>query len=74
MRAPVAAIGCPREMPDPFTFNMSVFGSFHSRNTAKTCAAKASFNSIMSISSRERPSLDMTLLVEGTGPIPIVAG
>ena len=25
MRAPVAAMGCPKEMPEPFTFRLSSF-------------------------------------------------
>lgn len=45
MRTPVAAIGCPNEMPEPFTLSLS--GSFQPQplSTARACAAKASFNS-----------------------------
>ena len=71
MRAPVAAMGWPREMPDPLTFSLSSLGSFHSRSTDSTWAAKASFSSIRSMSSRDIPILGISLLTDGTGPIPM---
>ena len=74
MRAPVAAMGCPSEMPEPFTFRWSSLDSFHSRSTASTWAAKASFSSMRSISASDIPILSITLLTAGTGPMPIVAG
>ena len=45
-----------------------------SRNTAKPCDAKASFNSITSISSKVRPTCSSTFLEAGAGPIPIIRG
>ena len=74
MRAPVAAMGWPSEMPEPLTFRLSSWGSFHSRSTASTWAAKASLSSMRSMSSRERPTLPITLFTAGTGPMPMVAG
>ena len=47
---------------------------FKSRATAIDCAANASFASIKSISSIERPVLASTFLVEATGPTPMISG
>ncbi len=75
MRPPVAPIGWPREMPEPFTFSRSKSESLnaHSRVTASTWAAKASFTSIRSMSASVRPARSSALAVAGTGPMPIVA-
>src|SRR5262245_577538 len=53
--APVAPSGCPRAMAPPFTLTRSA-GSRSSRITASAWAAKASFNSIRSMSSNFKPA------------------
>ena len=75
MRAPVAPTGCPSEMPEPLTFTRSSPSlSSHSRSTASTCAANASFSSIRSMSSIVSPARCSARSVAGTGPMPIVSG
>ena len=56
MRAPVAPTGCPSEMPDPLTLtrSKSLAPKPHSRVQASTCAAKASFSSMRSMSASVR--------------------
>ena len=75
MRQPVAPTGCPSEMPEPWTLTRSrPSGSCHSRRTASAWAANASLSSIRSMSASVSPARASALAVEGTGPIPIVAG
>ena len=76
MRAPVAPTGWPREMPDPWTLTRSQSASFrpHSRATARTCAANASFSSMRSTSASVIPARSSAFAVAGTGPMPIVRG
>ena len=57
--------------PLTFTFAMS---SPSSRITARDWAAKASFSSIMPISSSVSPAFSSTLRTAGTGPMPMTRG
>ncbi|OLT14175.1 hypothetical protein BJF79_03195 [Actinomadura sp. CNU-125] len=72
----VAPTGWPSEMPDPLTLTRSQSPSArpHSRPTARTCAANASFSSMRSMSARVSPAAASALAVAGTGPMPIVRG
>ena len=70
---PVAATGWPSAIAPPFGFTLAGSSS-RSFITASDCAANASFSSITSTSSSDRPALSSALRVAGTGPIPIVAG
>ena len=76
MRTPVAAIGWPMEMPEPFTFVRSKSRSVkpHSRVTASTWAANASFSSMRSMSFSSSPACASAFFVAGTGPMPMYAG
>src|SRR3972149_4587507 len=67
-RAPRAPIGGPRAMAPPFTLTRSQ-SQPSSRPTASDCAANASFASIRSISSSDRPDFARTVRGAGTGPI-----
>ena len=71
--APVAATGCPSEMPLPLGLVRSS-GRPSSRMTARAWAAKASFTSNTSISSSFRPVFSSTILTAGTGPMPMILG
>ncbi len=77
IRPPVAPIGCPSEMPEPFTFSRSSTSarvSPHPCRTASTCTAKASLTSIRSRSSKPIPARSSTLWAAPTGPIPMRDG
>ncbi len=73
MSAPVAPIGWPSEMPEPFglTFAGSRPSAF---DTAHACAANASFASITSRSATVMPARSSSLFVACTGPMPMYAG
>ena len=64
-------MGWPKEMPEPLTFSFSSSGSFHSRSTASTWAAKASFSSIRSMSGKDILIFSITLATAETGPMPM---
>ena len=70
--APLAPIGCPKAMAPPFGLVFS-FGKASSLATAKACAAKASLDSITSISSTLRPARSSAILQAATGPMPIIS-
>ena len=73
MIAPVAPIGWPSEMPEPF--GLTLAGSSPSSfTTAQACAAKASLDSITSRSLTFRPALASASFVAGTGPMPMIVG
>src|ERR1700677_2826995 len=71
--APVAAPGCPREMPLPFGLVRSG-GRPNSLTTASAWAAKASFTSNTSISSILIPVRSSRVRTAGTGPMPMMRG
>ena len=67
--------GWPKAMAPPFGFRRgSLSANPHSRIDANPWAAKASFNSMTSISAKLRPARPSALFAAGTGPIPIIAG
>src|SRR6266550_4196459 len=71
--APVQPSGWPKAIAPPLTLTLS--GSNPSvLITASDWAAKASFNSITSISARVRPASLRALGIANTGPIPISSG
>ena len=73
MRVPVQPMGCPIAIEPPLTLSLSI-GSGRSRNTASTCAAKASFNSMRSKSSRRSCVRTSSFCTAGTGPMPMLRG
>jgi len=72
-RAPLAPSGWPIAIAPPFTFTRAS-SNFSSRMHATACAANASLISKRSIASTPTPARAMSLLMAGTGPIPICAG
>ncbi len=75
IRTPVAAMGCPKEIPDPWAFSRSSSASTpHSVSTLKTWQAKASLISMTSMSVSDSPVRSRTFWVAGTGPMPMNAG
>ena len=75
MRPPVTPSGWPNAMAPPFgLIRSSLSAKPSSRVQAKTCAAKASFSSMISISSNVRPALASAFFDASTGPIPIIRG
>ena len=73
MSAPVAPIGCPSEMPEPFGFTFAG-SSPSSLLTAQACAAKASLASTRSRSDTFSPAFSSALREAGTGPMPMIFG
>ena len=81
MRFPDAPMGCPSAIAPPLMFVRSFIHSLvtpccamSSCITPSDCAAKASFNSITSISDSLIPAFLSALAMAGTGPIPMMAG
>ena len=73
MIAPVAPIGWPSEMPEPF--GLTLAGSRPSSLlTAQAWAAKASLASITSMSATVRPARSSALREAETGPMPMMVG
>mmetsp|Transcript_14236 Transcript_14236/g.35525 ORF Transcript_14236/g.35525 Transcript_14236/m.35525 type:complete len:226 (+) Transcript_14236:152-829(+) len=72
-RAPDAPIGWPSAIAPPQTFTRAA-SSRSCWQTARLCAAKASFASTRSRSSTRHPALARHLRTAGTGPIPITRG
>ena len=70
MRAPVAPIGWPSAIAPPWTLTFAV-SSARSRAHAMTWAAKASFNSMRSMSASSSCVFASSARIAGTGPIPI---
>ncbi len=71
--APVEPTGCPRPIPEPFTFVISRFKP-SSFSHPMYCAAKASFTSTRSKSLMASPLLSIRFLTAGTGDIPMTVG
>ena len=67
-------MGWPSEIPEPFTFRIERSSQSQPLRTAKTCAAKASFNSTRPISAHANPVLAKSLWTAGTGPMPMREG
>jgi hypothetical protein len=66
IRAPVAPIGCPSEMPEPLTLSLLQSSHFQAFSTASTWAAKASFTSTRPMSSKVRPDFSKTFATAPT--------
>src|SRR5580658_8577132 len=74
MRPPVAPMGWPRLMPEPFTLSRSRSSQPQPLSTASTWGAKASFSSTRSMSSQESPVRSKRRFTAGTGPMPMREG
>ena len=72
-RAPVAPIGWPSAIAPPLTLTLAM-SSDRSRAQAMTCAAKASFSSIRSMSASARLVFASSARTAGTGPMPMRDG
>mmetsp|Transcript_39174 Transcript_39174/g.101311 ORF Transcript_39174/g.101311 Transcript_39174/m.101311 type:complete len:288 (+) Transcript_39174:65-928(+) len=73
IRQPDAPIGCPIAMAPPFTLTFAGSQPI-SLFTARACAAKASFASMMSRSLTVHPALSRHFFEAGMGPVPITFG
>ena len=75
MRAPVAGMGWPSEMPEPLTLSFASTSASSCMpqpwRTARTWEAKASLSSTTSISSRLTLVFALSFSRAGTGPMPM---